>query len=151
MPTNRALAWFVDSSVVLRALLGDSPAAKAWFESVKVRQERVVGSRLLELEVIRTTRRLGKSVADAESYLNDFYLFSINDDLLADAAKLTDKLSGADSIHVATAMKFGPTVLKFVTHDREMAEAAENLGFVVIDPVTDDPNGTVAKLSDAPL
>lgn len=64
----------------------------------------------------------------------------LNDELLAEAIALDEPLGGADSIHVASALRLGPAVLTVVTHDRQMATAATNLGFTVVDPVDDDPN-----------
>ncbi|MCW5952122.1 MAG: hypothetical protein KIT69_07685 [Propionibacteriaceae bacterium] len=64
---------------------------------------------------------------------------AISDDLLDEAVALEEKLGGADAFHVASALRLGPEVLTIVTHDRQMAIAAMNLGFDVLDPVTDDP------------
>ena len=51
MTTDRV--WVVDTSVVLRAMLGDSPAAKAWQEGRLAEGQVVAGCRMLDLEVRR--------------------------------------------------------------------------------------------------
>lgn len=137
-------AWVFDSSVVLRAALGDSEAAKSWIESAKARGDRMILSRFGELEIQRTLLRKGRSPNTANEILDEFVFVTVNDSLLRLAASIPFSLSGADSVHIATALRLGNHVVGVVTHDREMAEAAKYLGFTVVDPVTDDPRGPVA-------
>lgn len=131
--------WYVDSSVLLRAMVDQSPAARSWFEGRVEADDRFVASRLMEVEVRRVTRNIGVDQDVVGEYVDEFLLMSVNDELLAEAIALDEKLGGADAIHVASAMRLGPAVLTLVTHDRQMATAATNLGFEVLDPVTDDP------------
>lgn len=137
-------AWVVDSSAALRAILGHSEAAKSWFNAAKNRGDYLIISRFGELEIVRTTKRLGFPISDAHLFLAGFDVATVDDALLLEAAAIPFKLSGADSVHIATALEYGNSVVGLVTHDREMAEAAKNLGFTVLDPVTEDPNGSVA-------
>ena len=103
--------WYVDSSVVLRALLGHSPAAKSWFDQADRNRHRFVGSRLVELEVRRVNRHLGGAKEDADSYLDKFHLAPISDDVVDSAIAITERLSGADALHVATAQHLGASAL----------------------------------------
>lgn len=131
--------WYVDSSVLLRAIVESSAAAKDWFERSSADGDRFVASRLMEVEVRRVTRNAGVDQDVVSEFVDEFLLMSVTDELLAEAVDLPHRLGGADSIHVASALRLGPGVLTLVTHDRQMARAALELGFDVLDPVTDDP------------
>jgi predicted nucleic acid-binding protein len=131
--------WYVDSSVLLRAVVDRSPAARAWFEQRAGAGDRFVASRLMEVEVRRVAKNAGVEQDVVSEYLDEFLLMTVSDDLLEEAVALEGKLGGADAIHVASAARLGPSALAMVTHDRQMAVAAMNLGFDVLDPVTDDP------------
>lgn len=144
MPTELT-AWYVDASVLLRALLGDSRAAKVWFEAAKARGNEFYGSVLLDLEVRRTVLNrcpLAPSSLDmsvVEEYLREINLVAITDTVMASAATLRVPLRAADAIHVATALDLGHGAVTLVTHDAQMAGGATTLGLPVTDPVTDDP------------
>jgi predicted nucleic acid-binding protein len=125
--------------VLLRAMVDQSSAARTWFEERIDAGDRFVASRLMELEVRRVTRNAGIDQALVDEYIDEFLLMIINDDLLDEAQALPQKLGGADAIHVASALRLGPGVMTLVTHDAQMAVAAVQLGFEVLDPVTDDP------------
>ena len=126
--------WFVDSSVLLRAIADKSAAAREWFESAYAAGDRFVGSRMLELEVLRVVKNAGLATDVAEEYLDEFALIAVEDDLIDEAIALDPVLGGADS-----ALRLGVDKVTIVTHDAQMARAAVSLGFDVLDPVTDDP------------
>ena len=138
-------AWFVDTSVLLRAMLGASPAAQAWLDGARVAGDTLVGSRLLDVETRRVVLNQelagilepGHVVPDA--YLSAFELATIDAELLEAAATLRQQLRTVDAIHVATAVRIGVDEITVVTHDRQMQSACTALGFAVVDPVTDDP------------
>ncbi|MDN5570825.1 MAG: type II toxin-antitoxin system VapC family toxin [Propionibacteriaceae bacterium] len=137
--------WFVDSSVLLRAIADRSTAARTWFESAYNAGDRFVGSRILELEVLRVVTNAGLALDVAHEYLDEFALVAVGDDLVDEAIALEPGLGGADSLHIAAALRLGIGSVTLVTHDAQMARAALALGFTVLDPVTDDPNrGPVA-------
>lgn len=134
-------AWFVDSSVILRAVVNGSSAAKTWFVHAVRDGDSFFGSRMLELEVRRVVRNGGGDQSDADYYLEAFQFLSVTDDLIDTAIALPQPLGGADSLHVATAMRLRPLPLTFVTHDAQQARAIQAAGmFPVLDPVTDDEN-----------
>jgi predicted nucleic acid-binding protein len=135
--------WFVDSSVLLRAIADKSAAAREWFESAYAAGDRFVGSRMLELEVLRVVKNAGLATDVANEYLDEFALIAVGDDLIDEAIALDPVLGGADSVHVASALRLGVDKVTIVTHDAQMARAAASLGFEVLDPVTDDPGRPV--------
>ena len=144
MPTN-ATSWYLDTSVLLRILLGDSPVAKTWFEAARARGEEFFGSQLLDLEVRRTVlnmhllSRSPLNMSIVDEYLREINLVAITDAIIASAAVLHVPLRAADAIHVATALDLGSGAVHLVTHDVQMASGAMTLGLSVVDPVTDDP------------
>lgn len=131
--------WFVDSSVLLHAIADKSVAAREWFETAYAAGDRFVGSRMLELEVLRVVKNAGLPPDVANEYLDEFALLAVGDDLIDEAITLDPVLGGADSVHVASALRLGVDRVTIVTHDAQMARAAVSLGFEVLDPVTDDP------------
>ena len=133
-------AWFVDSSVLLRAILGHSAAAKTWFETAVAGGDALLGSRMLEVETCRTVRNRGLDLSVAVEYLDEFTLLSIDDPLLDEAVAIEPPCGGADSIHLAAALRLGRHAGTLVTHDAQMSRAGTALGFPVHDPVTDDPH-----------
>ena len=100
-----------------------------------------VGSRLTEVEVYRTIAKTGQHPSQARPYLGKFTLLLI-DPVVDDAIALQQRLAAGDAIHLATAQTLGPETVAIVTHDLQMAKAATQIGFTVIDPVTDDPGCT---------
>lgn len=94
----------------------------------------------MELEVRRVTRDADIDQDIVTEYVDEFFLMTVNDELVTEAIALDERVGGADSIHLASALRLGPTALTLVTHDRQMAVAASNLGFTILDPVTDDPH-----------
>jgi uncharacterized protein len=140
-----AKRWLVDTSVLLRAALGDSPAADKWLAEQKANQVPLVGSKLLATESHRAVLNRKLAGMDVDSidlagYLSGFSLGRLDDALADEAAAINQPLRTADAIHLATALRLGIDEVGIATHDAQMSAAAEALGFTVIDPVTDDPN-----------
>jgi predicted nucleic acid-binding protein len=131
--------WFVDSSVLLRAIADKSAAAREWFETAYAAGDRFVGSRMLELEVLRVVKNAGLATDVANEYLDEFAMIAVGDDLIDEAIALELVLGGSDSLHVSAAPRLGVDRVTIVTHDAQMARVAVSLGFEVLDPVTDDP------------
>jgi predicted nucleic acid-binding protein len=129
--------WYVDSSVVLRAMVELSPTARAWLEERIAAGDTLVASRLMEVEVRRVAKSAGIDQDLVDEYVDEFMLMTITDDLLTEAIALDGKLGGADAIHVASAMRLRPGEFTLVTHDKQMAAAAIRLGLDVLDPVVD--------------
>lgn len=131
--------YYIDSSVVLRSLLGDSPAALAWFNSLDPAIHRLVASRITELEVRRVAQNAGIDETETDSYLDTIAFYPVDDALVDEAIAIPYRLGAADALHLATAARL-EVELTIVTHDKQMFEAAKSMGFKVFDPVTDDPH-----------
>jgi predicted nucleic acid-binding protein len=136
------LIAYVDSSVVLRLVLGEPGPLAEWDE---LRQG--VTSALAEVEVLRTLDRLrfGAPPAAADAVtgrreaafriLEGLDTIEITRGVLARAAQpLPTPLGTLDAIHLVSAMawreQFEPLV--FATHDVALAAAARASGFEVI-------------------
>jgi predicted nucleic acid-binding protein len=131
--------WLVHSSVLLRVIADKSDSAREWFETAYAAGDRFVGSRMLELEVLRVVKNAGFPTDVATEYLDEFALIAVGDDLIDEAIALDPVLGGADAVHIASALRLGTDMVTIVTHDAQMARAAASLGFEVVDPVSDDP------------
>ncbi|MCL1838309.1 MAG: hypothetical protein FWG47_03205 [Propionibacteriaceae bacterium] len=136
--------WVVDTSVVLRAMLGDSPAAKAWLDHCLGLGQTIACCRMLDLETRRTIIRMElrgsllPGQVDANAYLGRFAIGTQIDVLFDEAKRLLQMLRASDALHVAFALSIGVDEATVVTHDQEMAAACAALGFDVFDPVNDD-------------
>ena len=146
MSTSETL-YLIDTSVLLRAAMGDSPAAASWFAAKVQAGEHLVGSRMLALEARRFVKnRQGRELPVDElaviSHLETISLSPVDEGLIASAEALTSVIRSADSLHLATALRLaryaGQPDVVVVTHDRQMAAAAGAASLPVVDPVTDD-------------
>ena len=139
--------WYLDSSVLLRAAMGDSSFADCWLTECASRKEGVFASVWLATEVRRVAhnRRLrGEKdiTAAVEARLSGVELTAIDAELFDEAAEIPAVLRAGDALHLATALrlaKYGADVV-VVTHDVQLAAAAATVGLRVFDPVTDDPS-----------
>lgn len=131
---------YVDTSVLLRIIKGESPAALSWFRNLS--DAFLISSSLLKLETRRVAHRDSLAREEIENWLAQFATVNIDDKLLDEAAALEPVLRAADAIHVASAVRLVNAGLDvgLATHDKQMALAAVQLGLRAIDPVTDDPN-----------
>lgn len=131
---------YVDSSVLLRVVLGESPRLKAWG-----RIEQAVSSELIRLESLRTIDRArvrlglsdeqvaGRREAVIEA-LEGFSLVPVASAVLERAADpFPTTLGSLDAIHLATALLVRGRFeeLSLATHDEELALAARAVGFRV--------------------
>ena len=136
--------YVVDTSVVLRAMLGDSASAKAWLDRQLAAGATIAGCRMLDLEVRRTVIRmelratLAPGQVDVDAYLGRFAIGTQIDTLFDEATRLRQMLRASDALHVAFALSLGIEGTTVVTHDEEMAAACTVLGFDVLDPISDD-------------
>jgi len=137
--------WYVDSSVLIRAIDGSSPAAKKWFLECIDNGDYFVDSRMLEVEVMRFAINSKQDVATVQEYLDRFDYLEITKEVVEAALTIAAPVGGADSIHVATAARIAKQLaiaarfqLVIATHDVQMATAARSLGLNATDPVVDD-------------
>lgn len=138
MPFSEILqqrVWYLDSSVALRILLGHSEGAIDWYQQVLEAGQRVVSSSLIGLEVARVLRRESIDVSLGQGFVDELVLLRVDDALLREAAEIKPHVRSLDAIHLASAQRLGADATAVVTHDKNMARAAEELGFAVLDPV----------------
>jgi predicted nucleic acid-binding protein len=143
MSTDRR--WYLDTSVLMRVLSKESPAAMAWLNGARREEGVLCSSRLLTVETWRTVvnRRLSGITAppDAtvQAWLDRIALTAMTSRILTMPRSFECQVRAGDAIHLATAKVLDNGSLTVVTHDVRLAEAAVFLGLPVHDPVTDDP------------
>lgn len=132
---------YVDSSVVLRVALGEADALPAWG---RIRQP--ISSELARIECLRTLDRarlqgrleepvLARVRADVLEIIDAFTLVGLDDRIKSRAAEPFPTLVRTlDALHLASALavRASGVDLSMATHDRELAIAAESLGFEVM-------------------
>lgn len=133
---------YVDSSVVLRLVLGQPGRLNEW-----PRVDAAVASGLVEVECFRTLDRfrLQRPAADRDladrreavfALLRSFEIVDVDRPVLARAAlSLPIALGTLDAIHLATAVLWRESQgqdLVMATHDVALATAARASGFTVI-------------------
>jgi predicted nucleic acid-binding protein len=136
------LIAYLDSSVLLRLVLGQNDALAQWAEI-----EAGVASRLAEVECLRTLDRLRlvESLDDHEIALRREAVFRLLDSLsiveltrpvLARASQpMPTTLGTLDAIHLASALMWAEQAgspLVMATHDQSLATAARASGLRVI-------------------
>ncbi len=135
------MTLYVDSSVLLRIVLGERGALREWRQS-----SRWVSSELIRLECLRTIDRariqLGladDAIADRRAllhgYLRAFDLVRLDGAVLERAAEpFPTTLGTLDALHLASALLARRTIpdLRMATHDKELGIAAHAMGFEVV-------------------
>ncbi|MFD3706500.1 type II toxin-antitoxin system VapC family toxin [Nocardia sp. NPDC058658] len=129
-------AYYLDSSIAVRILLGQSPEAARWFDTATGDLDvSVVSSRLLRTELTRVLRREGKPVLDRDHILDRIGIIPLDHAVLNEAEAIISHVKSLDAIHLASALRSGLDDVTIVTHDKNMISVAEQLGFPVHDPV----------------
>lgn len=132
-------AYYLDSSVGLRILLGHSPAAARWFDAVTASAgDAVISSRLLRTEMTRVLRRVGEHVARRDTVLDHVGVVPIDHAVLQDAEAIVPHVKTLDAIHLASALASGIDDIVICTHDHTTRAVARELGLRTTDPVSDD-------------
>ena len=133
---------YVDSSVLLRVVLGQPDRLSSWTAITKP-----VSSVLIRLECLRTIdrARLRLALADDQvaahrsailEQLEAFDLAHLDGSVLDRAADpFPTALGSLDALHLATALALreGSPDLPLATHDSELARAARSIGFRLLD------------------
>lgn len=132
---------YVDSSVVLRIVLGEPGTLRGWR-----RIRRAIASPLVRLECLRTIdrARIRLTLSDTEvaerraavlDLLEGFDMIPINAAVLERAADpFPTTLGSLDAVHLASALQARAQIpdLRLATHDVELASAARAVGFNVL-------------------
>lgn len=128
---------YLDTSVILRIILGHSETAAAWFDTRLREGDRFATSRLAVLETVRVLRRENLDTGLGDDIFSRMALLSIDDALLEDAGNIGPHVKSLDALHLASALRIGLGAVAVVTHDATMLRTAAQLGFDVCDPVVD--------------
>lgn len=129
-------SYYLDSSVAVRIMLGHSPTAAQWFDSVTGKPGvRVVSSRILRTEITRVLRRESLPVNNRAQILDYIDTIPLDHAVLQEAEAIVPHIRSLDAIHLASALRSGLEDLIVVTHDASMKSVAATIGFEITDPV----------------
>lgn len=132
---------YVDSSIVLGVILEQPGAIRNWSQ-----WSLAVTSELMEVEVLRTLNRLvalaeishsrfAQHVSDVKVFAAGFHRVPMTPTILKRAAgHFATPVGTLDAIHLATALVWAeknPREPLFLTHDRQLATAAQACGLDV--------------------
>jgi predicted nucleic acid-binding protein len=133
---------YVDTSVVMRALLGEADVLSEWAEI-----EEAYASRLLVVEIARVIDRyrlqgliddeqVARLHGEKRTVLRSINLLAITDELLERAERPMPTVVGSlDAIHLMTGVELAATLtdpLVFATHDVQLGRAARAWGLDVV-------------------
>jgi predicted nucleic acid-binding protein len=131
---------YLDACALLKFIKpeAESAALRAWRESLPTETE-LVTSELATLEITRTLLRAGVDHQQVPYFagqaVRGIYLVDLTSTVLGRAmAYQTPRLGSLDAIHLASADPFRADLSEFVTYDKELTIAAEELGFPVLAP-----------------
>lgn len=138
--TTGSLNVYVDSSVLLRIILGEPAPLRSWS-----RADQAISSELIRLECLRTIDRarvqlrladdaVSRQRADVLEAIDALGLIPLTPTVLERAAEPFPTLIGSlDAIHLASALLVREQYneLLFATHDQQLALAARAMGFAV--------------------
>lgn len=129
------MRWYVDTSVVLHAVLpwGDR-RARQWFAAGRARGDEFFSSTLMSLELTRALRREGLDPGLGRPAVSRLNLVKLDDEVLRDAAAIEPHVRSLDAIHLATCALLGDAV-QLATHDARMSAVAVELGLEAVDPL----------------
>ena len=134
------MTTYVDSSVLLRLVLGEPDHLRAW-DAIEP-----ISSALLRVECLRAVQRYrqmgaidDQTVAERRQAILDavkrFRLVDVSPAVLMRAADpFPVHVATLDAIHLATALEVRAELedIDFATHDRKLADAARSLDFDVL-------------------
>lgn len=136
-------AYYLDSSVAVRIILGHSPEAAGWFDATTGSDgDRILSARVLRTELTRVLRREGLPVTDRDQILDYLDIVPLDHAVLQEAEAIVPHSRSLDAVHLGSALRCGLDDLTVVTHDHAMAAVATQIGFRVHDPV--DPASATA-------
>jgi uncharacterized protein len=96
---------------------------------------RVVASEIIEVEVLRASRRAGADTRGARAQLAAVRLMPLTDEIRALAGELDPpSIRSLDAIHVASALSLRERLKGLFTYDERMSRAARDAGLDVYAP-----------------
>ncbi len=131
---------YLDSCALLKFIKPEpeTAALRAWRQNLPDGTE-MITSELARLEITRTLLRAGLAHQlvpyHVDQALRGVYQVDLSSAVLARALSYrTPRLGSLDALHLASADPFRTELTDFVTYDRELAHAADELGFPVSAP-----------------
>ena len=124
---------YLDSSAVLKFIFTEPESSAAKKEIVGV----LYSSELVRVEVIRVVLRIAPELMErALSVLSKIRIIKVKSSVLVRAERLPDHVNvrGMDAIHLASVNTLGKIGQIIVTYDKNMAKAAQELGYKVESP-----------------
>ena len=125
---------YIDSSAILKLILREAESEAV----ISIPRARFITSEISRVEVIRAVLRYEpKALKNAEQVLKNINYVKIDSQTLVQAERLPDRINlrALDAIHIAVAAKMGLKINSILTYDKQMAKAAQALGFEVLSPV----------------
>jgi uncharacterized protein len=124
---------YLDSSAFVKLILPE-PETPALIAALKG-TVRLVASEVLEIEVLRTTRRSGGDIAAARVQLAAVRLLPLGNEIRTRASELNPPtVRSLDAIHLATALSLSDRLGGLYTYDERMILAAREAGLDVQTP-----------------
>jgi predicted nucleic acid-binding protein len=124
---------YLDSSAFVKLVLPE-PETPALVAALKG-TVRLVASEILEVEVLRATRRGGGDIAAARTQLAAVRLLPLGSDVRARASELNPPtVRSLDAIHLATALSLGEKLGDMYSYDERMVFAGREVGLDIRAP-----------------
>jgi predicted nucleic acid-binding protein len=124
---------YLDASAFVKLVVPEpeTPSLSAALNSVV----RLVASEILEVEVLRASRRAGADTRGARAQLAAVRLMPLTDEIRALAGELDPpSIRSLDAIHVASALSLRERLKGLFTYDERMSRAARDAGLDVYAP-----------------
>ena len=123
--------YLLDTSVAVRIMYGQSPAAARWFDRETGNEGSVVlASRLLKTELTRVLRRDELPVQRRDALLDYLHVIPFTEAVFAEAEAILPHIKTIDAIHLASLVHSGLDAV-VVTHDATMRSVARRIGYDV--------------------
>jgi predicted nucleic acid-binding protein len=132
--------WYIDTNVLISVVTNRSPAARAWYVHTLQHGGRLMASQFMEVEARHLVTNAGGDHTVLDGHLGRFHIDEVDAALMHAAIAVPGVISGADAVHLATALRVRDDSPVIVTHDGQFARAAAALALGVHDPITDDPD-----------
>ena len=127
-------ATYLDSSAIVKLAVAEPESAA--LRSYLRRRRPLVSSALARTEVGRALAPIGATaVTRGRQALTRINLVRVSDRVLEAAARVAPpELRSLDAIHLATAQQLGVSLVRIVTYDERMFDAAQAAGWAAVAP-----------------
>lgn len=93
----------------------------------------------MEVEARHLVTNFGDDMSVQEKYLDHFSWLNVDDRLMFEAMSIPGIIGGADSVHLASALRIVRDNPILVTSDAQLGRAARAKALRVFDPLVDGP------------